>query len=96
MRHVRAAATPIKLKIAVFAPIPRLGLVCLDEEGSATLSEAERIALANPQWALGLMLLAPPLASFAIKFGPPENFALLVLGLTMVGYLAGTSLTRPR
>jgi putative tricarboxylic transport membrane protein len=43
---------------------------------------------------VGLMLLAPPLASFAIKFGPPENFALLVLGLTMVGYLAGASMTR--
>src|SRR5882724_7964562 len=43
---------------------------------------------------VGLMVLAPPLASFAIKFGPPENFALLVLGLTMVGYLAGASMTK--
>jgi putative tricarboxylic transport membrane protein len=43
---------------------------------------------------LGLMLLAPPLASFALKFGPPENFALLVLGLVMVGYLAGASMTK--
>lgn len=43
---------------------------------------------------VGLMLLAPPLAAFAIKFGPPENFALLVLGLLMVGYLAGSSMTR--
>jgi len=40
------------------------------------------------------MLLAPPLASFALKFGPPENFALLVLGLMMVGYLAGASMTK--
>src|SRR5439155_722783 len=38
--------------------------------------------------------LAPPLAAFAIKFGPPENFALLVLGLMMVGYLAGGSMTK--
>jgi putative tricarboxylic transport membrane protein len=43
---------------------------------------------------VGLMLLAPPLAAFALKFGPPENFALLVLGLTMVGYLAGASMTK--
>jgi putative tricarboxylic transport membrane protein len=43
---------------------------------------------------VGLMLLAPPLAGFALKFGPPENFALLVLGLTMVGYLAGGSMTK--
>lgn len=43
---------------------------------------------------VGLMLLAPPLADFALKFGPPENFALLVLGLIMVGYLAGASMTK--
>jgi putative tricarboxylic transport membrane protein len=42
----------------------------------------------------GLMFLAPALAAFAINFGPPENFALLVLGLTMIGYLAGASMTR--
>ena len=43
---------------------------------------------------VGLMLLAPPLATFAIKFGPPENSALLILGLLMVGYLAGASMTK--
>src|SRR3990170_3449355 len=43
---------------------------------------------------VGLMLLAPPLATFALKFGPPENAALLVLGLMMVGYLAGASMTK--
>jgi len=40
---------------------------------------------------VGLMLLAPPLAAFALKFGAPENTALLVLGLMMVGYLGGGS-----
>jgi putative tricarboxylic transport membrane protein len=43
---------------------------------------------------VGLMLLAPPLAALALKFGAPENFALLALGLTMVGYLAGSSMTK--
>jgi putative tricarboxylic transport membrane protein len=43
---------------------------------------------------VGLMLLAPPLANVALKFGPPENFALLLLGLMMVGYLAGASMTK--
>ncbi len=43
---------------------------------------------------VGLMLLAPPLASFALRFGAPENAALLVLGLLMVGYLSGGSLTK--
>ena len=35
-----------------------------------------------------LMLLAPPLAEVALKFGPPEYFALMFLGLTIVTYLA--------
>jgi putative tricarboxylic transport membrane protein len=42
----------------------------------------------------GLMVLAPPLAAFALRFGAPENFALLVLGLMMAGYLAGASMTK--
>ena len=29
---------------------------------------------------VGLMLLAPPLARFALRFGPPEYFTLMVLG----------------
>ena len=36
---------------------------------------------------VGLMLAAPPLARMAIKFGPPEYFALIFLGLTMVTFL---------
>src|SRR5512147_216792 len=37
---------------------------------------------------IGLSLLAPPLASFALKFGPPEYFALILLGLMMAIYLS--------
>jgi putative tricarboxylic transport membrane protein len=37
---------------------------------------------------VGLMFLATPLASVAIKFGPPEYFSLMCLGLTLVIYLA--------
>jgi len=43
---------------------------------------------------VGLMLLAPPLATFALRFGAPEYCALLVLGLLMVGYLGGGSMTK--
>jgi putative tricarboxylic transport membrane protein len=43
---------------------------------------------------LGLMFVAPPLANFALKFGPPEYFALMVLGLTMVTFLAGHSMLK--
>jgi putative tricarboxylic transport membrane protein len=37
---------------------------------------------------LGLSLLAPPLAAFALRFGPPEYFALILLGLMMAVYLS--------
>jgi putative tricarboxylic transport membrane protein len=43
---------------------------------------------------LGLMLVAPPIAKFALRFGPPEYFALMVLGLTMVVFLTGRSIVR--
>ena len=34
------------------------------------------------------MLIAPPLAEMALKFGPPEYFALMILGLTILTFLA--------
>lgn len=43
---------------------------------------------------IGLMLLAPPLAQFALDFGPPEYFALMTLGLTLVMFLAGKSMMK--
>ena len=42
---------------------------------------------------LGLMLLAPPLARGALAFGPPEYFALVVLGLTALAAV-GSSLSK--
>ncbi len=42
----------------------------------------------------GLVLVALPLARFALKFGPPEYFSLLCVGLSLVMGLAGKSLTR--
>jgi putative tricarboxylic transport membrane protein len=36
---------------------------------------------------VGLMLLAPPLAKFAVSIGPPEYVALAILGLLLVTYL---------
>jgi len=38
-----------------------------------------------------LTFLAPPLASFAVSFGPPEYFALTFMGLTLVTSLGGDS-----
>lgn len=43
---------------------------------------------------VGLVLVAPPLAEFALRFGPPEYFALTVTGLTLVSYLATRSVLK--
>jgi len=40
------------------------------------------------------MLLAPPLAKFALAFGPPEKFSLMVLGLVVLSYLASGSMIK--
>jgi putative tricarboxylic transport membrane protein len=43
---------------------------------------------------LGLMLLAPALARLALKFGPPEQFALMVLGLVILAYMGTGSVLK--
>ena len=43
---------------------------------------------------LGLMLVAPSLARFAVKFGPAEYFSLMVLGLSILAYLSHGSLVK--
>ena len=55
---------------------PALGIAAFASFIAGTLSTA------------GLMLVAPPLAQMALKFGSPEYFALIFLGLTTVTYLA--------
>jgi putative tricarboxylic transport membrane protein len=41
-----------------------------------------------------LTFVAPPLAAFALRFGPPEYTALLMLGLILLAYMSSTSLPR--
>jgi len=43
---------------------------------------------------LGLMLVAPPLARFALAFSSPEYFGLMTLGLALVVLLAGRSVIK--
>jgi putative tricarboxylic transport membrane protein len=43
---------------------------------------------------LGLMLVAPALARFAVKFGPAEYFSLMILGLSILTYLSHGSLIK--
>ena len=40
------------------------------------------------------MICAPTLANFALKFGPPENFTLMLMGMTVVTYLARKSMLK--
>ena len=62
--------------------------------GAALAVSAVGSFLAGTLGILGLMLMAPPLAEFALRFGAPENAALLMLGLMMVGYLGGGSMAK--
>jgi putative tricarboxylic transport membrane protein len=43
---------------------------------------------------VGLMLLAPTLAAWALKFGPPEYTALLLMGLFILAYMSGGSMLK--
>lgn len=43
---------------------------------------------------IGLMVLGPMLADYALAFGPPEYFALMVLALSLITAFTGKSLTR--
>jgi putative tricarboxylic transport membrane protein len=43
---------------------------------------------------VALMVLAPPLAAFALRFGPPEYFSLLLLGLLVLAYMNSGSMLK--
>ncbi len=43
---------------------------------------------------VGLVIVAPLLVDFALAFGPPEFFALIIFGMTMVIGLAGKSIIK--
>src|SRR3990172_7557999 len=43
---------------------------------------------------VGLMLISDPLANAALRFGPPEYFAIMVVGLIIVSYLAQGSILK--
>ncbi len=43
---------------------------------------------------VALMVVAPPLARMALKFGPPEYFSLMLLGLMVLSYLSSGSMMK--
>ena len=77
-------------------------MTCIDGYAMAQKGRAGA-ALASPPSArssrarfgvIGLTLVAPPLAEFALRFGPPEYTALLLLGLIFLAYMSSSSLVR--
>jgi putative tricarboxylic transport membrane protein len=48
--------------------------------------------IAGTMGIVGLMLFAPTLAKFALRFGPPEFFSLALMSLTLVTYVSRGSL----
>jgi putative tricarboxylic transport membrane protein len=43
---------------------------------------------------VGMTIMAPPLAAFALKFGPPEYFSLMSMGMVVLSFLTGASMVR--
>jgi putative tricarboxylic transport membrane protein len=62
--------------------------------GAALCIAAVGSFIAGTFGVLVLTVVAPPLASFALRFGPPEYTALLVLGLIFLAYMSTSSLPR--
>jgi putative tricarboxylic transport membrane protein len=59
--------------------------------GAALAISAIGSFIAGTIGVVGLTLFALPLASFALKFGPPEYFALMLLAMTAVASFTGSS-----
>jgi putative tricarboxylic transport membrane protein len=62
--------------------------------GAALCIAAVGSFIAGTFGVLVLTVIAPPLAAFALRFGPPEYTALLVLGLVFLAYMSTSSLPR--
>jgi putative tricarboxylic transport membrane protein len=62
--------------------------------GAALAVAAVGSFLAGTLGLVGLVVFAPPLAEFALSFGPPEYFAIALLGLFTLSRLAGGSLAK--
>ncbi|MFA5028293.1 MAG: tripartite tricarboxylate transporter permease, partial [Candidatus Methylomirabilota bacterium] len=50
--------------------------------------------IAGTAGAIGVMLLAPPITTLALGFGPPEYFMLMLFGLTTLAGIAGESMLK--
>src|ERR671929_792677 len=62
--------------------------------GAALCIAAVGSFIAGTFGVVALTVIAPPLGAFALRFGPPEYTALLVVGLIFLAYMSSTSLAR--
>ena len=62
--------------------------------GAALCIAATGSFIAGTFGVLALTIVAPPLGAFALRFGPPEYTALLILGLVFLAYMSSTALSR--
>jgi putative tricarboxylic transport membrane protein len=62
--------------------------------GAALAISAISSFIAGTLGLVGLTLFAPALANFALAFGPPEYFALMFMGLSLIISLSGRALLK--
>ncbi len=43
---------------------------------------------------VGIMFLAPPMAQFALAFGPPEYFSMMLMGIVIIIYMSSGSILK--
>ena len=66
-------------------------MACKGRAGPALGIAAVGSFIAGTIGVIGLMLLAPPLGAVALRFGPVQIFAILLLSFTMITYLVSGS-----
>lgn len=79
---------------SVMTCIDGYAMACKGRPGPALAIAAIGSYIAGTISVVGLMFLAPPLASFALGFGPPEYSSLLVCGLVVLSYMTGGSVAK--
>ena len=97
--HVRRIDDAILMRIpgeaaSVMTCIDGYAMARKGRAGAALAIAAVGSYIAGTASVIALMFLAPPLAAFALRFGPPEYFALLLLGLLVLAYMSGGSMIK--
>src|ERR671915_2655930 len=95
----RGSTTSILMRIpgeaaSVMTCIDGYAMTRKGRSGAALAISAIGSFIAGTLGVVGLMLLAPTLAAFALRFGPPEYTALLIMGFFILAYMSGGSMLK--